>query len=58
MRRRLSSPISPFDVVPPHVVDAAKRIFTLPRTNGTGSPPDETVSFATEAPLITRRYWS
>ena len=26
MRRRLLSPISPFDVVPPHVVEAAKRI--------------------------------
>jgi hypothetical protein len=27
MRRRLASPVPPFDVVPSHVVEAAKRAF-------------------------------
>jgi hypothetical protein len=58
MRRRLLSPISPFDVVPPHVVDAAKRVFTLPPSNGTGPAPDDPVPFTTPAALATRRYWS
>jgi hypothetical protein len=27
MRRRLASPVPPFDIVPAHVVEAAKRAF-------------------------------
>jgi hypothetical protein len=34
MRRRPSSPNARFDMVPPPVVDAAKRLFTLLRRNG------------------------
>jgi hypothetical protein len=58
MRRRLLSPIPPFDVVPRHVVDAAKRIFTQPPINGTGPVPNDPVPFTTQAALVTRRYWS
>jgi hypothetical protein len=58
MRRRLLNPIPPFDVVPPPVVDAAKRIFTLTRTNGTGLPPGEPVPFTAGATPAARRAWS
>jgi hypothetical protein len=45
LRRRLPNPNSRFDMVPPHVVDAAKRLFTRLRRNGAGvvalpDPPD------------------
>lgn len=29
MRRRVPSPVRPFDNAPPQVIEAAKRIFTL-----------------------------
>ena len=57
MRRRLLNPIAPFDVVPPPVVDAAKRIFTVTRTNGTGPEPGESVPLIAQTTPATRRYW-
>jgi hypothetical protein len=44
MRRRLPSPVRPFDVAPPHLVEAAKRIFVYLRRNGRGraAPMDRT----------------
>ena len=58
MRRRLLNPIAPFDVVPPPVVDAAKRVFTENRTNGTGPGPGESVPPPARATPATRWYWS
>lgn len=37
MRRRLQSPLPPFDQVPAAVVDAAKRLFDLATWTPTGS---------------------
>lgn len=37
MRRRMTSPIRPFDMAPPTVVEAAKRIFALVWTGRRGS---------------------
>jgi hypothetical protein len=44
MRRRLASPVPPFDIVPAHVVEAAKRVFVgrirrLETVHGSGSAP-------------------
>ena len=36
MRHRTPSPVRPFDLAPPHVVEAAKRIFTNLMRNGVG----------------------
>jgi hypothetical protein len=45
MRLRLPGPTLRFDLVPPHVVDAAKHLVTRLRRNGSGlaalpEPPD------------------
>ncbi len=37
MRPRLPSPILPFDIVPSHVVTAAKRLFTRLRSSAHGT---------------------
>jgi hypothetical protein len=34
MSRRLPSPIRPFDLPPPHVVEAVKRLFAILRGAG------------------------
>jgi hypothetical protein len=36
MRHRMPSPVRPFDLAPPHVVEAAKRLFSHLRRNGMG----------------------
>jgi hypothetical protein len=33
MRHRLPSPVPPFDLIPPTVVEAAKRLFDLVKSN-------------------------
>jgi hypothetical protein len=47
MRQRLPSPLQPFDVAPPHVVEAAKRIFNTVRW-GEIDPLGDAVSGTTE----------
>jgi hypothetical protein len=34
MRRRLQFPVRPFDITPPQMIEAAKRAFTLLRSDG------------------------
>lgn len=56
MRRRGSRVVRPFDLIPPSVIEAAKRIFTLVWGNGDGQglPADSSGSPLSRPPQRSR----